>query len=164
MLTTEKLRLVYEMYLRGTENESIAAEKILREQGIDPETFVDEKKIEIAQFPYRTKAERDLVFQVISRALNNSSIEYRASKGRILSKVPAALVKQIEEDWKTILKLWRSEIERFKLAFIIKNDLQPQDHNEDAPKSGLSLEELMEIVHMSHGIKKATLGKLFERW
>lgn len=164
MLSTEKLRLVYQMYLRGTKHESEAAEKILEAQGIDPKNFVDETASEIAQFPYRTAMERDLVFQVVSRALNLYSIDYRKSTGRILCRVPAHLRKQIEEDWKTIRKLWRKELERFKLAFIIRNDLQPTNAEDEGKSSGLSEQELLDLFQMANGIKKANLGKLFEKW
>lgn len=78
-------------------------------------------------------------------------------------KVPKSKLRKAVEDSKTILNLWRKELERFKQAFIIKNRLFPET-DKGGTETSLSEDEILEIMKMAQNIKQVHLGNLFEKW
>lgn len=86
MLTPEKIARIHALYLRGTKAESEAAESILRNAGIDPETYADPcaDPCVVAEIPFKAQIERDIVIQVLSRVLDSHTIVFLRNPKRFV--------------------------------------------------------------------------------
>lgn len=166
MLTPEKIARIHALYLRGSPHESEAAETILRNAGIDPKTYSDptEDPIVIAEIPFKTVQEKNIVFQVLAKVLDDYTISHLKSDKKIRAKVPKSKLRQAVEHSKTVLGLWRQELKRFEHAFVIKNRLFPETNKEGVQETALSSDEIAEILDMARNIKQVHLGNLFEKW
>lgn len=141
-LSKDKARKVYQLYLRGSPNESAAAEKILRDSGIDPSKWSEltEEQQKRARIPFRNKLEQKIVLQVLAKVLNKGEIQGIFNRTAVECMVPARLHAQAIEN-----AIWRKELERFTTAFIVKNRLWAEDKT-DGKDIELSNEEIMDII------------------
>lgn len=164
-LSKEKARKVYQLYLRGSPNESAAAEKILKDSGIDPSKWSEltEDQFKKARIPFRSRLERQIVLQVLAKVLNKGEIAAIFNRTAVECLVPARLHAQAVENARSVLNLWRKELERFTTAFIVKNRLWAEDKSTGRDIE-LSEDEIMDIMKMANSIKQVHLGNLFEKW
>jgi hypothetical protein len=145
----------------ATDGEKDAARTVLVTNGIDPDQQIEEEAV-YTKVNYKTAFERDIIWQIVSRLTNTSSI-YATKMNRHTSiRIPAHLEKRLHQDVKTIIPLWRKELKKFLQAFVIKNELYSTgDEPEHENKSGLSQDEIQDIIEMARSITKANLCHLF---
>jgi hypothetical protein len=162
MLSKQTINKVLRLAKYGTtDGERDAARTILVSQGIDPDKELEDDFV-WSKISVKTASERNIVFQLVFRLTNSMKITCTKKPRSLQIKIPAHLEKQLIRDAKTILPLWRKEIKKFESAFILKNDLFGQT-NEPPKKSGLSDEEIFEIIEMAQSIQKANLVHLFSK-
>ena len=158
-----KLRKIAELARNGVGGERENALRILTSAGISVEDIdeileaVEEVDVE---FKYRTKFERTLTLQTLFKILNVNTFRVLQWKKSFTVLVPSDRMAECQEAVKTILSLYRKELEKFEIAFIYKNQLY-SDVDTDEKEHGefLSQEEITEIDDMMRSIKRAHLER-----
>lgn len=165
MLDAQKLSAVAVMAQRGTEHEKEVAKKILAQNHVSIEEALAgsaPKKV-IVDIPYKDRNEREIIFQIYASLLNTYDIRYyQASPRKVSFNVPHHMADRLRADCKTVLGLWRKELDRFRKAFVQANNLFPEP-NEDLEAPETPIDELMDILSKAESIAQAVLGNLFER-
>lgn len=159
---TDRIQRVIQMALRGEPGERDVARRLLEEAGI-PESEWESLKDPVIEVDvtFRNKTERDLVQQVFYSVANTNTIRYyKIGSRKIRVPISASRADGFKASVDTILGLWRSEIEKFKIAFIHANHLYStvdgDDENSPAP---MSEDDIRAIISMMPNIRTANLSR-----
>lgn len=158
----EKLRKVARLAEFGAPGEREAAIYVLEQQGttakaVLADTSEDEVFVTIG---FKSKQEKQIIVQNYCRMFNVDEIHYWKGRRNVTVCIPTDKAKEFRETCERLKKHWRRELSVFLDAFIQKNRLFS-----DLPRkgpSGLSPEEVEEIVSMARAMKQIHLGKLLE--
>ena len=160
----KKLKLVARLAEFGEAGEREAAQYILYENGVTAkellEESVDDDDMVFVEIPYKTVEERNIIIQNYSRILNTDEVYSWKNRRSITFECPASKAEELRETSERLKIQWREDLKAFYLAFIQKNRLFS-----DLPctgPSGLSPEQVDEILRMAKALKQVHLGKLLE--
>jgi hypothetical protein len=160
----KKLKLVARLAEFGEAGEREAAKYILAEHGVTARELLGESESEkdeiFVEIPFKTKEERRIIIQNYSRIMNVDVVESWKRPRSITFGVPSDLSADFRETCEILKKQWRRDLEVLLSAFIQKNQLFS-----DLPtinESGLSPEEIHEILSIARALQQVHLGKLLE--
>lgn len=146
-----KLKALLEMSRRGTEHEAEIAKKklkdLLEKHNLELNDF-DTEEAEITWFSFKTKYEKQLLFQTIFRVTNQPVSTYYSEKGKRqvgykLTKIDAIEVGRLYSHWKSELK---KEFQRTYEAFIRLNNIYGDSTSCDT--SEMTKQELRELAEV----------------
>lgn len=157
-----KLRKVARLAELGEGGEREAARYVLEQQGttakaVLSDTSEDEVFVTVG---FKTRQERRIIKQNYCRLFNVNEIHYWNSPKNVTFCIPTDKAREFTESCEALKAHWRRELSVFLDAFIQKNRLF-SDIPHTGP-SGLSMEEIEEIVSMARAMKQLHLGKLLE--
>lgn len=158
----DKLRKVARLAELGEGGEREAARYVLEQQGttakaVLSDTSEDEVFVTVG---FKTRQERRIIKQNYCRLFNVNEIHYWNSPKSVTFCIPTDKAREFTESCEALKAHWRRELSVFLDAFIQKNSLF-SDIPHTGP-SGLSMEEIEEIVSMARAMKQLHLGKLLE--
>lgn len=157
----EKLRSILRLSQdpAAPQGEKIAAQnalnRLLEKYQITLEDLLEEKK-DIFWFRYDDRHMMLVLEQCVDRIVSPFNGEYVESWSRPHSRMKGFYItptaaKEVEIFYEHYKKAWRDDLERFKLAFIHRNDLFSHNRVSEG-KSTLSQEEIDAIVAMMRGL------------
>lgn len=157
----KKLILVARLAEFGEPGEREAAQYILGEHGVtarelleDVESPDDNVYVEI---PYKTVEERTIIVQNYCRLFNVDEVtSWQRGRSRTF-EVPANKAAEFRESCDRLKKQWRKDLKTLLDAFIQKNRIF-SDLPATGP-SGLSPEDVYEIMRVANALKRANLNE-----
>lgn len=161
-MNKDTLRKVARLAEFGEGGEREAARYVLEQQGttakaVLSDTSEDEVFVTVG---FKTKQERRIIKQNYSRLFNVDEIHYWKGSKSVTFCISTDKAKEFTESCEALKAHWRRELSVFLDAFIQRNRLF-SDLPAKGP-SGLSMEEIEEIVSMARAMKQLHLGKLLE--
>ena len=158
----DKLRKIARLAQLGEGGEREAARYVLEQQGTTAEAVLsDTSQDEVfVTIGFKNLQERRIIIQNYCRLFNVNEISYWKGSRNITVCIPTDKATEFKESCEALKTHWRRELSVFLDAFIQKNCLF-SDLPHTGP-SGLSMEEIEEIVSMARAMKQLHLGKLLE--
>lgn len=158
----DKLRKLLALAERGEGGEKDTAQRMLEKMMLKYGLTLDDLEVETTRyyyFPFKTKFERLLLFQVYCKVLDDSNISYRQGVRRIGFLLTMPQYIQMDMMY-SILKLdLVNHIERSVLAFITANDLfASSSASPDKEHTKEELEELEAMMALMRGIKPSAVN------
>jgi hypothetical protein len=158
----EKLRKVAKLAEFGIGGERDAANFILKEQGTTAKEVLSEKDEEeiFVTIGFKTRSEKQIIVQNYCRLFNVDVVHSWRGHRNITVGLPPDKAKEFVDTCELLKKRWRKELKTLEDAFIQKNGLFS-----DLPgtgESGLSPEEVLEIMRMARAMRQIHLGKCLE--
>ncbi len=167
-MTNEKLMKLYRLAQRGVGGEQANAERMLynalKRAGmtLDELLGADEEPVE-ASFMYSTKFERMLLFQIVGKVLNSTSVSYRKVKrGPVIFDLSPSQAVEVQLMFDVYKRAWAKELEHTLSAFIATNDIYAADQSNAGP-SKLSPEELKDIRRKMMAMEPTPVRKAITR-
>lgn len=165
----EKLKKLYELSKRGVGGESVNAEvmleKLLKKYGLTIESLLDSEKRQYI-FKVKSLTERQILFSVVTKTLQNRSIKYSSNKRNTtiyLDLTPSDYA-EIKIQFDAYTRALRKYMEQSQSAFIHANDLFFYRDGSENPKEKkpLTAEEeadLWVIYQMMMSAPKPTIPR-----
>lgn len=167
----EKLRKLLELARQGVGGEKDNAQSVLDKllkkhdltlDDLDP----DFAPVELCEFSFDDKLERDLLLQVTFSVLQTNSIMRRKERGnskKLRIKMTKAQYLEVDLAFGLYREAFKKEQRRLYLAFVHKNNLVGQTRDDDtdvqSKPSELSKEDVDAIISMMGAIKTTNVRK-----
>lgn len=162
----EKIKKVYELVKRGTENEKKVAErklKLLMEKYNISEEELDDTNVECEFFKYKTEYQKRLVHQIIFTVLGDVptySSPYK--KKHIGAYCTKAQKVEIEFMVDFYYRAFCEDLDVFMKAFIHRNGIYPPPELVKPLEGDKLTEEDMKMLEMASGLRKHERLKCLE--
>lgn len=158
----EKLRKIAKLAEFGVGGERDAARFILEEQGTTAKEVLSEENNDevFVTIGFKTKSERRIIIQNYSRMFNVDVVHSWKGHRSITVGVPPDKKTEFVDTCEVMKKQWRMELKTLEDAFIQRNRLF--SNLPSTGESGLTEEEVLEIMRMARAMKQVHLGKYLE--
>lgn len=157
-MNKDKLLKVARLAVDGELGEREAARLILEREGTTADKVLEDLSIVTVEFTFKTKQEQRIIFQNFYRLTNSSDVYYCPVNPRKSAvQIRADLADEFIRTNKTLVSLWRKQLENLLTAFITRHELHSDTPVSDGQK--LTDDEIAEIMGMAANIRQATLGK-----
>lgn len=154
----EKIKKVYELVKRGTENERKVAEqklKVLMEKYNISEDELDETNVECEWFKYKNKMQRKLLIQITYAVLGDVPLYGNTLKRRHIGAYCTKAQKiEIEFMLDFYYRAFCEDIDIFMSAFIQKNKIFPPPELVKAEASEGLTEKDLRMLQIASGLEK----------
>ena len=154
----ERLKKIAALAERGIGGEKENAKRILarmmEKYGITSEDLGEGREVKKHVFKYKSKWEKEILFQCYCRASGkNTSSYWQMGRGIVVFKLDFFQFLELDALYNYFVPLLKREMKLFLIAFIHKHDLYSNEVSEGGGGSKLSHEEIVQLAAMMSSMK-----------
>jgi len=156
----ERMKKLYNLALRGVENEKDNARNLLnalaKKYNINIDEIMDIANIQQREINYRTKEEMQILYHTIGSRLGfDIKVGKYRQKNTLVFEASFENYIYIQEYYIFLKNIWKQELQNFLHAFVIKYQIaSPAKENQGSEMTREDIEKMMEVSTKIASIQK----------